>query len=162
MIRFLMSKRKIIAIVGGTLTIGLIVGYALAISLVRTEIQVDYDSGDIREVVSSGPITIRHGKYGHTFFGSIRMPNGQTALKGAVDWHVALSFKGNRTRSPLFDAGQVVNDISTLEQLPWMDSTSSIAVAKRQFLESLSTGGVHAASAFVRATEQRLIRASTN
>jgi hypothetical protein len=157
-----MSAQKLVAMVGGALLAGVIAGFALAIALVRTEIQVDYDSGAIREVVSAGPITVREGKYGHAFFGSVRMPNGQTALNGAGDWHVALSFKGSRNVSPLFEAGQVLNDISKLEQLPWKDSASSLAAVKQQFLESLSKDGVHAASALVKATEQRLIGASTN
>jgi hypothetical protein len=147
---------------GGALAIGTIAGFALAVSLVRTEIQVDYDSGAIRDVVSIGPVTVREGRHMHGFFGSIRMPNGRTALNDRADWHTALSFRGNAKVSPNFEAGQVLNDIVKLEQLPWRDPTGALAVVKQQFLETISKGGVQAASGVVRAAEQQVLEAWTN
>jgi hypothetical protein len=142
------------------LGVGMLFGFGLATLSVRIEIQVDYDSGAVREVVSLGPFRVREARQVHGFFGSIRMPNGETALTGAESWHVALFFRNNSNRSPLLEAGLVLNDISRLEQLPWNKSTPGLSAVKQQFLESLAKHGVHAASEVARASEQRILSAS--
>lgn len=157
-----MGTLKRIFWVGGLLGVGVIVGFALAALLARTEIQVDYDSGAVREVLSLGPMTVREARFGHGLFGLVRMPNGRYSLTSVEDWHVALFFRGNAKRSPLLEAGQVLNDISKLEQLPWKDSTPGLSEIKRQFLESLGKDGVHAASEVARASELRLISVTGN
>ena len=157
-----MSAQKLTFWFAGTLALGVFAGFGLAITMTRTEIQVDFDSGAIREVISIGPIIAREDEIERSFFGSIRVPDGGTALTGSKNWHVGHRFTGNSKVSPLFEAGQVLNDISRLEGLPWKGSPLSLPSVKEQYLLALSTHGVESASQVAHEAEQRILDSLTN
>jgi hypothetical protein len=125
--------------------VGLVLGYSTAMMLLRTDIEVDYDSGRCRQVTAVGPFVLRTVPYRENVFGMARSASGLPGLTGIPNWQLALRFWRGSFVSDSYAAGIVLNDITKLDQLPWSRKPSDLSPVKQQFLEALATGGPEAA-----------------
>src|SRR5580765_8444746 len=148
-----MSKLLVALMCGATF----VIGFFVAIDRFRYELQVDHDSGKLRNVMAIGPFTLRVEEHPARFLGTLTLPTGGEGITGNANWKVALRFYGSSQISPSLSQGVLANQIIGLDHLLTTIPSDKAQRIKAVFLSKLNRDGEDSAISFVSSMKTEIL-----